>query len=218
MMWEAGAVLAAILVAFGLDAWWGERVERRAMLDALDAVAVEVRRNLTLFDSASALNRRQIAVARDLITKSVTEVEGLSPEDVLHYGGFPEHEILTLERGALTAFIEGGFLQAVSDDELRAVIAGIAVVQDELNEERAGVGVADGRLVELTTTLMGIDDMLAESPVDVLRAYLVGIAGDDMARKAVYMRTFSLTLYTDEMDRLGAVLAESLAAIERGIE
>ncbi|MEE4330637.1 MAG: hypothetical protein V2J10_07200 [Wenzhouxiangella sp.] len=48
---EALAVLAAILAAFALDAWWDDRVERNAMYEALQTVAMEVERNLVELDS-----------------------------------------------------------------------------------------------------------------------------------------------------------------------
>ena len=53
---EAFAVLAAILVAFALDAWWDERVGHAEMLEALDAVEVEIERNLVLIDSTLTFN------------------------------------------------------------------------------------------------------------------------------------------------------------------
>ncbi len=215
---EAAAVLAAILIAFGLDAWWDGRVERASMLDALDAVAVEIERNVTALDSAVALNRRQIEIAQDLARKTESDIAAMSDEDVILYGGFPEHEILTLERGALTAFIQGGFLQAISDGELRALVAGIASVQEELDEEREGFQVLEGRMTETVLMNIPLADLLQGGDIDRSRSFLLAIAADEDARRLIFARSFLLSLYTDEMRRLRTRIAESLEAVRTALE
>ncbi|MDX1396815.1 MAG: hypothetical protein R3195_20745 [Gemmatimonadota bacterium] len=214
---EAVAVLAAILVAFGLDAWWESRVERASMLDALEAVAVEIGRNVTQLDSAVALNRRQIEVAQALARATEAEIAGLTPEEVGRYSRFPEHEILTLESGALTAFIQGGFLQAMSDGELRAVVAGIATVQDELDEEREGFHAMDVRTIEAVLMRIPLEDLLEQGDVDGARSMLRAIVADEDARRLIFARSFLLSIYTDEMSRLRRRLSESLEAVRAGL-
>lgn len=215
---EAAAVLAAILIAFGLDAWWDGRVERASMLDALDAVAVEIERNVIALDSAVALNRRQIEIAQDLVRKTEADIAALSDEDVVRYGGFPEHEILTLERGALTAFIQGGFLQAMSDGELRALVAGIASVQEELDEEREGFQAFEGRMTEVVLMTIPLADLLEGGDVERARSLLLAIARDEDARRLIFARSFLLSIYTEEMSRLRLRLAESLEAVRNALE
>lgn len=214
MVWEAAAVLAAILVAFALDAWWDGHVERTAMLDALDAVVVEMEQNLALLDSAVALNERQIQTARDFISLADDDVARLPGDEVYRFWGFPNHEILTLEAGAITAFIEGGFLQAVEDDALRTEIASVATIQEELNEERAGFGAFDERFTELVFRITPIVGLEGETGVEELREVLRVLATSEEARRSIYGRAFLLGIYSDEMRRLRDVLAESLDVIE----
>jgi hypothetical protein len=215
---EAAAVLAAILVAFGLDAWWGGRVEHASMLEALDAVAVEIEHNVTSLDSAVALNRRQIELAQDLVRKPRSDIAALSDEDVARYGSFPEHEILTLDRGALTAFIQGGFLQAMSDGELRAIVAGLATVQEELDEEREGFQVFEGRMIETVLMSIPLAGLFEGGDLERSRSFLLAIAADENARRLTFARSSLLAIYTDEMSRLRSRLAESLEAVRNALE
>ena len=214
MAWEAAAVLAAIVIAFALDAWWDGHVERKAMLDALDAVAVEMEQNLTLLDSAVALNDRQIRTARELISQTAADVAALPESEVYRFWGFPNHEILTLENGAITAFIEGGFLQAVEDDALRTEIASVATMQEELNEEREGFRAYDERFTELVFRITPMVGLHEDVGGDELRSVLHSLVESEQARRTIYGRAFLLGIYTEEMRRLGDVLTESLAVIE----
>jgi hypothetical protein len=122
-----------------------------------------------------------------------------------------------MERGALTAFIEGGFLQAVPDDALRTTVAGIATVQAELDEEREGFQFADERMQTLTLTLDSVDNMIEATDPGIPRSLLRDIVRNPAMRRAVFSRAFSLSSYTQEMRRLRDQLAESLETIEAGL-
>jgi hypothetical protein len=217
MAWEAAAVLAAILIAFALDAWWDGHVERTAMLDALDAVAVEMEQNLELLDSAIALNERQMQTAREFVSQGAADVAALPESEVYRFWGFPNHEILTLEAGAITAFIEGGFLQAVGDDALRTEIASVATLQEELNEEREGFRAFDERFTEMVFRITPIVGLADDSGVEELREVLRVLATSEEARRSIYGRAFLLGIYTEEMRRLREVLAGSRTVIEEAV-
>lgn len=45
---EAIAIVASILLAFAIDAWWAARADRSAERDAIDRLIVEYRQNLAL--------------------------------------------------------------------------------------------------------------------------------------------------------------------------
>ena len=75
---EAFAVLAAILVAFALDAWWDERVEQREMLAALEAVSIEVRENIQLADSIIQWNLEIFEVNNRLAQMTPATMAALS--------------------------------------------------------------------------------------------------------------------------------------------
>ena len=218
MAWEAAAVLSAILVAFGLDAWWEQRIEIRDMIEALDAVAVELEKNLSHVDSAIALNRRQVQTAMDLAALRSADVASLSDEDVRRYAAFPNYEEVTLERGATTAFIEGGFLRAVEDVDLRTQVAGLAAVQDELDEELEGFRASADRVTQLSIQMLPLDDLGGVFDVGGSRSQLAVIAANPTARREIFGRAFLLSIYTDELSRVRDRLAESLETIRGGLE
>ena len=132
---EALAVLAAILVAFALDAWWDSWRERTDMLEALDAVRVEIERNVNTIDSTFNYNRTRGELVRAAVAFSEDDVAALSGDDLDRFANLPDYLLATLELGAVTAFIEGGFLATLDDRDLRAELAGLPRLQDELDEE-----------------------------------------------------------------------------------
>lgn len=218
LVWDAGAVLAAILVAFALDAWWDARVEHTSMLDALDAVAAEIEQNLELLDSAVALNERQIETAQDFAALSPQEIAALPEAEVYRYWGFPNHEILTLKAGAITAFVEGGFLQAVDDDALRAEIAGIATLQEELDEEREGFRAFDEEFTIAVFATAPLSGLGGSSGPEDLRETLRSLVESEEARRFIYGRAFLLGIYTEEMRRLRGLLEETQRRIEPAMD
>jgi hypothetical protein len=210
---EALAVLAAILVAFALDAWWDARVERGSMLDALDAVAVEVERNLVRLDEAMAYNAGRSERVNAMASLSLADVEAMSHEQLGTFADLPNYSLATLELGAVTAFIEGGFLAILDERELRAELAGLPRLQVELDEEASVVLSASERMNEVLVALTPMEEFLApegpNSPA-VTRNILRTFTSTEEARRALLARTFFLTyLYGGELratrERLEAI-------------
>mgnify|MGYP001824475006 CR=1 FL=1 len=79
---ESIAILAAILAAFALDAWWEERREVEQMLDALDAVTLEIDRNIDILEEAAAHNRNAGDAGFEIAGLAPGDVPGLAPERV----------------------------------------------------------------------------------------------------------------------------------------
>ena len=215
---EALAVLAAILVSFALDAWWERSVERSDMLDALDAVAVEIERNILIVDSAATFNDGRGIVVSRVAGFSLEDIDALSDSELVEFANLPDYNLATMELGAATAFIEGGYLAVLEDRELRAAIAGLPSLQLELDEEAAVVQEASGavnRSVIMSTPielfLVSTDPTTPESSRNILRAVL----SDEAALRSLLARTFFLTyLYGAELERTEARLIEILARIE----
>lgn len=201
---EALAVLAAILAAFALDAWWDDRVERGAMFEALQTVAMEVERNLAALDSTIEYNEDQVLLARRALGMSMEELDALADEGVRVFRDMPNYELLTLELGAITAFIEGGFLPVV-DLELRALLAGLPRLQTELDEEG---GVMQAAMQRFTPRLIAtMPDEILGDPMKIngtvgTRAVIAGVIENRQAREAFVERTFVLGfLYAAELAR-----------------
>jgi hypothetical protein len=215
---EALAVLAAILVAFALDAWWEERQERRMMLEALDAVAIEIERNVALLDSTLALNEGQAALVQRAISLDSPTIQAMGAPELARYADLPNYTLATLELGAVTAFIEGGFLATLQDRGLRAELAGLPRLQAELDEEAQVVTSASQRVNALSVESVPVEELRRGvslvSPAST-RAMLEAFATDQTAVRALAARTFFLTyLYSGEVRRT----RERLAEVARGIE
>jgi hypothetical protein len=214
---EALAVLAAILVAFALDAWWDARVERGSMLDALDAVAVEIERNLVQLDETLDYNAGRGERVNAMAPLSVADVTAMSDEELALFADLPNYNLATLELGAVTAFIEGGFLATLDDRELRAELAGLPRLQTELDEEASVVLAASERMNEMLLALTPMEEFLApEGPnsATAIRNILTTYASSEEARRALLARTFFLTyLYGGEV----SATRERLQAVGRHI-
>jgi len=202
---EAIAVLAAILVAFALDAWWEERQERQMMLEALDAVAVELERNVAELTSALEYNEGRAALVGEVAAMSVDQVQALDGAGLLHFSDLPNYQIATLELGAATAFIEGGFLSVLDNRELRSEVAGLPRLQIELDEEASVVLEQSARLNVRVLEAIPLDAFQspggANSP-EATRALLRTTVTDEGALRLFLGRTFFLNvLYAGELQR-----------------
>jgi len=202
---EAFAVLAAILIAFALDAWWDARVERADMLEALDAVAIEAERNMVRLDTAQAYNEGRSMLVQEIMSLTPADVEGMTRVDLDRFRDLPNYQLATLELGAAEAFIEGGFLATLDDRALRADIAGLPRLQTEMDEEAWVVQSSSERLNPLV--LQAVPMALLREPggpvsVESTRALLRALVDDESVLRALYERTFFLSyLYGDELKR-----------------
>lgn len=216
---EALAVLAAILVAFALDAWWDARVERTEMLEALDAVAIEVERNMVRLDSTLTYNQGRNDLVQEILFLSAAEVEGMTPSDLERFQDLPNYQLATLELGAATAFIEGGFLATLGDRELRAEIAGLPRLQLEMDEEAGVVQASSERLNPLVLRAIPIDvlrDPGGPASLGAARALLLNLVEDESLLRAFYERTFFLAyLYGSELQATRGRLENVAAQIAR---
>jgi hypothetical protein len=216
---ESIAILAAILAAFALDAWWEERREVEQMLDALDAVTLEIDRNIDILEGAAAHNRNTGDAGFEIVGLAPEDVPGLAPERVAELAIFTDYNLVRLQQGAVTAFIEGGFLAVVPDRHLRSQIAGLPRIQEEIDEEMLAVIKAQERLEEYMGSNLTVEEMLSimSDPRNAGRRLIESIVNDDGARRALIMRSFFLRdLYSVELinaiNELKAIRAQIEAA------
>ncbi|MEE4174915.1 MAG: hypothetical protein V2I57_11750 [Xanthomonadales bacterium] len=212
------AILAAILAAFALDAWWEERREYRQMLDALDAVTLEIDRNIAILEEAVAHNRGVAAAGFEIVRLAPEDVATLSPERVAELAKFTDYNLVRLQQGAVTAFIEGGFLAVVPDRSLRAEIASLPRIQEEIDEEMLAVNKSQEQLEGHMGSNLTIEEMLAlmSDPRNAGRTLIGSITEDEEARRALIMRSFFLgDLYSSELEEAITLLEAARAQIER---
>jgi hypothetical protein len=136
---EGVVIVASILIAFWLDAWWDRRGRDEHEREALSALADELRGAAAELDSVIAFNERRVEAGRRFLALAPTDVSGLADEDVAFAleamgGGLTFDPSL----GATEAIISGG-LDLVRDAEVRAQIAAWPGMMSEIAVDQAAI-------------------------------------------------------------------------------
>jgi hypothetical protein len=121
---EALVVVASILVAFSLDAWWSERAERRTEAAHLRALRSDFEQNVSRLKVLIEQEERIADASHRLLLAAISPTTA-SPEDslanllgqVFNSGRFDPL------MGAYEAVVNSGGLAQVRDDSLRLVLA-----------------------------------------------------------------------------------------------
>ncbi len=117
---EATAIVLSILLAFAIDAWWQQIVERREEIQLLSALRTEFAVNLERVAEISAFHADLRATAEALLSAAADS--GSKPDadsvakliaDVSWWGGFTGFESATL-----SAVILGGKLDLIQNEDL----------------------------------------------------------------------------------------------------
>ena len=129
---EGGVIVASILLAFGIDAWWNDVEREREVAQELQSVGRELRRNQDLLAFQIDLLQRMVRGDDEVLAllNAGPSSENVTIPDTL---GFLVITTLTFDPslGALDALIASGRLAAVADPELRLGLSGIrALVVD----------------------------------------------------------------------------------------
>ena len=216
---NGAAVLAAILIAFGLDAWWTDRDEDQRIGELLLSIADEFEAATTQLDSILSTNDRY--VARSIAFLARTE-PGLPPpllDSVAQYSDIFDEPFQTYDPafGALNTLIYSGGLERVGDVDLQQALGGW---EGELREH-------DFEVQQISLTLRRILETASAAGVTstvVLRSATgsqgdseiwLRLAADDDFRQALAEMVLLLTEYGEELARTrdrGALLASRLGS------
>lgn len=228
---EGGAVLLGILVAFGIDAWWGVRVEREQTRAYQEALVEEARQNRALLDYALENDPRfdvagladyftSVIYARGPVADSVIEtmVWELAPQGILHLG-----------RAALSDLLSSGGLAGIDDGRVRrAVTAYDQAVEIELEAQRQVERVWWNQVVPYLSAHVSLDDLY---PRDFIEGYLetpqmlegrfppdteAFVGSRDWATRFTYLISEYRTLRQERED-LRAVVNELIEGLEASL-
>jgi hypothetical protein len=129
---QALVIVASILLAFGIEAWWEGRQEAEHRAILLEDLATEIAQNR---EALSVSLRRQ----RERVERITTLLTELGPDAV----GLPTDSVVVLQRrvltnptydpalGILELLIQSGDLAYIEDRELRSHAAGLAAYLDD---------------------------------------------------------------------------------------
>ena len=115
---QGGAIVAGILLAFGIEAWWSEREERSTEQKILRVLDAEMQLNLSMIEEEISYHSATREAIAQIFRAAAGNLE-LSEEQVdvlfadLLWWSEPEFAI-----GALVSLVDGGQIGIVDDSEL----------------------------------------------------------------------------------------------------
>jgi hypothetical protein len=135
---ETIAIVASILLAFAIDAWWEERSDYIRLTGAIQNIAAEVSDARDEIDNAVARNTFRIEGIRRFLTLEPDELLELSEDSLLSFDGvFYTPSPFDTSGYALQGFLAGGNLDIVPDDELRSALIAWAQLPSEIERDYA---------------------------------------------------------------------------------
>lgn len=136
---EAVAIIASILIAFALDAWWAERQLDAEVSEDLAIVDYELTENIRLTRLAIDTMNEVIAANRTLVTDLKSQSESARvdvPSTVVFWAVFM-NPTLDLSLGSTDAWIAAGRLGRIASPQLRQRLASVrGKVEDVVEEQR----------------------------------------------------------------------------------
>ena len=142
-------MVASILAAFSLEAWWEELQEQAALAEDLASVAEEMAQNRERIEFALDLMGRSVA-ASDLLVAAIDEAPGEATVTVADTIAFWVQQGGTLDAslGAIDALLASGRLGQVDNPALRILLAGMRDrVADAVEEQVRAMTIYDEQFV-----------------------------------------------------------------------
>ncbi|HEY5627604.1 MAG TPA: hypothetical protein VIR79_06635, partial [Nitrospira sp.] len=134
---EAAAIVASILLAFSIDAWWDGVQDRAKEREILSLLRAEFEANQKVLTRTAGIHRLNLGAMREIISVSETDTS-VNDESLgslfLQAAGTPHYNSAT---GALAATISSGRIDLIRNVELRNRLAGWnSVVSDLILDEQ----------------------------------------------------------------------------------
>ena len=133
---EGVAIVASILLAFGIDAWWDERQERAEEREILESLLVEFQANRDQAASVISFHDRAVQSVAVLMEMSEEEILALPAEAVEEaLGFFGSPQTFDAVRGSVDALIGSGKLGILRDRALRESLTTFLNILDDSAED-----------------------------------------------------------------------------------
>ncbi len=144
-------IVASILIAFSLEAWWdGQRTldDERA---ALAAVRDDFRAARQELDSVLVRNERVVATVGEVLSMNLQDVASLDPDSAHQLLRYSFGGGLTFDppTGALQALLFGGTLVDIRNRDLAAELSAWPGLMDEIEEDQVFIIDSFNRLQDL---------------------------------------------------------------------
>jgi hypothetical protein len=185
---EGVVIVASILFAFAIDAWWDERIERGEEVEILDSLEIEYRANLDLVTLVADGHLSFRKSVEEMMARSEEEIRAL-PQETLSYFVLSMCQPWTFDGvlGTTDALIGAGKLDVLSHSPLRSALTSFLnyindaaedahfLMEDAMNVWRAEVAIGGPWSDPATET--GTKDFAISVP-----AFLSPPTADDVIR------------------------------------
>lgn len=204
MLRDGAAVLAAILVAFALDAWWTERDDRERIDDILGAMIAEFEAAGVQLDSVTAHNQRTIEHLAAFHRRSEPGQPQIPDDSLAMLVGLPigGFQLFDPAFGALTTLISTGGLERIRDTDLQSDLGGWLGELDDLGFEERQVEFATQRLFLAQAGELAMRDPVVQEGAPEDRPRLRRLANSDPYRQGSMLLRFTLEDYQRDIVRL----------------
>ena len=126
---EAAAIVASILLAFAIDAWWNKLQSDRAVGEVLKVIRSEMQFNVDAL-AKSIIHHQEIVAAIETAQSNGT-ADGLTEKAVINV------EVFEPSTGALDTLVATGLISDIDDTDLRISLGAFARLAQDLNERES---------------------------------------------------------------------------------
>lgn len=137
---EAVVIVASILMAFGIDAWWDQAQSRTAERELLERIHAELTEARQTLSESLATHGRYVEAAESVLAYSVATADTPVPTLQQVSYVFRYASSTHLRTGVLDGAIASAELGLVSNPSLRGLLAGWPGTLDEFTEEEERIG------------------------------------------------------------------------------
>lgn len=227
---EGFVIVASILLAFGIDAWWQERQERQFEQEALVGLQEEYRGHRDMLARHKSLHDeivRAVEILMKACERGYYEPDQIPIDRALYLSRLPP--TADLGDGVAASLISSGRIEILSNRVLRHEITGWKSVLDELVDDQLTAGDAIMGLMIPYLTRNGIPLMSFTSPLGVTPNLPDGrsLAADNEAMQRLFSdpeylsilesRYGGLVHTADELDRVIAAIDSILEEIDASL-
>lgn len=221
---EGVAIVVSILIAFGIDAWWGARQDREQERADLANLRAEFGFNLAELDRLAEWHvitaesaRRLLALSRaDSLDPNPLAMDSLVLNTLILPGSYNPRQ------GAVTALLASGDLSLLRDPELRTLLGSWSGVLDDLTEDETALwGDIQERWTPAVQERIPLDHVYALDLGEVSEAPRPDyrdILGDLVLENFMLSRIDQVQALQEGYGNLRRLVEEILEAVDRNLD
>lgn len=138
---EGTAIVASILLAFSIDAWWDERNERADEREVLVALKAEFEANRLEARDVIDHHEHHTRLFREFRSMSPESIAAMSPDEYrILSAAFASPRTFDPQRGSVRALIGAGKLGILRDHALRDALMSFMTIVEDADEDRYYMG------------------------------------------------------------------------------